>query len=202
MASPDAQPPTSFEGFEGFSSEYKHGTVVHARLEHGGQLVLQPPNRGYPAPTGFKTVPAGFGEQRYTVARHHLTGLNRFGQDGAAFPFCLVNLAAWREDPFDLRLAHWFQTEAEAIGQYTAPEPPPQPASQSPAWVATFAGPVEIELRRNGPVRWLMFETRDGKRIRRKDFASPHLDHAKRCAQFFLGDPLHGWHALEEQTNK
>jgi hypothetical protein len=57
-------------------------------------MVIQPVARAtYPAPTGFKTVVAGFGadQVRYTVARHQITGTNRFGQTSTKFPFCLVN---------------------------------------------------------------------------------------------------------------
>jgi hypothetical protein len=49
---------------------------------------------------------------------------------------------------------------------------------------ANFAGNVEVELCRDGksPTRWMMWVTRLGKRTRRRDFATPFLDHGRRTA--------------------
>jgi hypothetical protein len=39
-----------------------------------------------------------------------------------------------------------------------------------------------------------MFEERFGKETRRKDFATPYLDHARMCAEHFYGKVLgEGW---------
>ena len=84
-------------------------------------MVIEPVTRAsYPAPTSFKTVVAGFGadQVRYKVAWHQITGTNRFGQNSTESPFCVVNLAAWRRAPCDLRLTQWYASEQEAIEKY------------------------------------------------------------------------------------
>ena len=59
---------------------------------------------------------------------------------------------------------------------------------------AQFAHAVRIELRRNGPSRWYMYVSISGQRaVRRKDFASPSLDHAKRTAVAWYGPPISQW---------
>jgi hypothetical protein len=64
---------------------------------------------------------------------------------------------------------------------------------------ATFAGGIGVELYREGKAktRWLMWVTRCGKRARRTDFATPYLDHGRRTAEAWYGEPLRGWHAPE-----
>jgi hypothetical protein len=122
-------------------------------------MVIEPVTRAsYPAPTSFKTVVAGFGadQVRYTVARHQITGTNRFGQNSVEFPFCLVNLAAWRRAPCDLRLAEWYRTEQESIAKYAPPPPVPEPEPMD--CIASFAGGVQIEPRRENRSRFLMWE--------------------------------------------
>jgi hypothetical protein len=76
----------------------------------------------------------------YTVARHWIDGTNQFGQSTADFPFCLVNLPAWRRAPCDLRLAEWYRTEQEAIEKYAPAPLEPEPL----ACAASFAGGVQI----------------------------------------------------------
>jgi hypothetical protein len=60
---------------------------------------------------------------------------------------------------------------------------------------ARFAGSVEVELCRDGKsqTRWMMWVTRLGKRTRRRDFATPFLDHGRRTAESWYGDPIGGW---------
>ena len=38
-----------------------------------------------------------------------------------------------------------------------------------------------------------MFTERFGKEERRRDFASPFLDHSRQTAEFFYGKPVNGW---------
>jgi hypothetical protein len=64
--------------------------------------------------------------------------------------------------------------------------------------VARFPGNIEVELARDGGSRWLMFETRWGKRTRRKGFATPFLDHGRRTAEHWYGPPINGWHATAD----
>jgi hypothetical protein len=173
-----------FDGFDGFV-EQRRQKKVEARLHLNGLMVIQPVARAsYPEPTGFKTVVAGFGAEqlRYTVARHQITGTNRFGQNSAEFTFCFVYLAAWRRAPCDLRLAEWYRTEQEAIAKYAPPPPAPEPTD----CIASFAGDVQVELRRENRSRYLMWEVRNGRRTRRVDFSSPYLNHAKRTARLLV----------------
>lgn len=131
------------------------GTVLHARLDADGRLIIQPAGKGkYPEPSGFKFVVVGSGRDQvtYTAARHWLDGTNEIGQNSADFPFCLVNLPAWRRTPWDLGAAGWYRSEEEALAKY-APQPP------EPDWaacVATFPRGVQVELRRENSSRWLM----------------------------------------------
>jgi hypothetical protein len=70
---------------------------------------------------------------------------------------------------------------------------PSDPTDQSTA--ARFPGNIEVELVPNGNSRWLIYESRLGKRTRRRDFATPFLDHGRRTAEFWYGEPIGGWHA-------
>jgi hypothetical protein len=61
-------------------------------------------------------------------------------------------------------------------------------------------GSTRIRLVKDGE-RWLMF-TRPGRAWRRrKDFASPFLEHAVRTAEQWYGAPAAGWR-VEEQTGE
>jgi hypothetical protein len=146
---------------------------------------------------------AGYGEDqvRYTAVRHHVIGSNHLGQDSTEFPVCLVNLAAWRRTPVDLRLARWFRTEEEAIDEYR-PRAPAALAPEPSACIAEFSGGVHVELRRESSSRWLMWEVKDGRRKRRPDFASPYLDHAKRTAAHWYGEPVSAWEALKDAARR
>jgi hypothetical protein len=54
---------------------------------------------------------------------------------------------------------------------------------------AEFGGGVSVELRCEGRNRWLMWVNGQ----RRRDFATPYLDHAQRCAEQWYGNPIGGW---------
>jgi hypothetical protein len=198
-ALPPGAQPGGFAGFVGFVAQANQKNVVEARLHPSGFLVFRPSTVGlYPEPSGFRTVLAGYGKDqvRYTAARHQIKGTNRFGQTSVEFPFCLVNLSAWRRAPCDLRLAEWYRTEQEAVAKY-APSAPPS-ASEPTDCIASFAGGVQVELRRENRSRYLMWELRGGRRTRRTDFSSPFLDHAKRTAACWYGEPVEDWHGLQD----
>jgi hypothetical protein len=197
-SSPAGQPTGRFDGFDGFVAQCNRKNVIEVRRHPSGLMVFQPVTRaGYPEPTGFKTVASGVGsdEVRYTVVQHHIKGPNHVGQDGAEFPFCLVNLAAWRRGPVDLRLVHWFRTERDAMSRYLPPAPPPP---EPLACFAMFAGGVQVELRRENRSRWQMWEVRSGHRTRRTDFSSPWLGHSQTTARQWYGEPLTDWVELQE----
>jgi hypothetical protein len=50
--------------------------------------------------------------------------------------------------------------------------------------------------------RWLMFAGSRAAGGRRKDFASPFLEHAMRTAEFWYGVPATGWRAEEGTKEK
>ena len=50
--------------------------------------------------------------------------------------------------------------------------------------------------------RWLMFAGSRTASGRRKDFASPFLEHAMRTAEFWYGAPANGWRAEEGTKEK
>lgn len=130
-----------------------------------------------------------------TIARHNLNGRNRFGQDAAEYPFCLLNLAAWKECGFDLRVTNWFRSREEATsyaeGRIDVSVEAP---AASNTWSAVFSGGVQVELRSEHG-RWLMWFAQDGKTERRRDFSSPSVEHAKRTAEHWFGTPVKGWSA-------
>ena len=71
-------------------------------------------------------------------------------------------------------------------------EGPPKPVPPPRLVAARFAHSVECELRRNGG-RWTMWVAVWGGRFHRRDFASPHLGHAQRCAEEWYGPTREGW---------
>jgi hypothetical protein len=63
--------------------------------------------------------------------------------------------------------------------------------------IANFAGGIEVELCWDGKsqTRWLMWVAHQGRRTRRRDFATPFLDHGRRTAVAWYGEPIGGWRA-------
>jgi hypothetical protein len=59
---------------------------------------------------------------------------------------------------------------------------------------------VQIELRLESHTRWLMWTLSGARWVRRKGFASPHLDHAKRTAEDWYGAPVKGWQPSSAPT--
>jgi hypothetical protein len=127
---------------------------------------------------------------RLTAVKHNVRTPNSRGQDPREFPFALVNMKAWRELPFDLRAARWYRTKPEALG---AAETSQSAAPDIDCWKAEFADGVRLELRRQGRARWFMWTLDSARWVRRKDFASPHLDHAKRTAEDWYGEAVRDW---------
>jgi hypothetical protein len=66
---------------------------------------------------------------------------------------------------------------------------------------ADFLGGIHVQIRQEGSC-WLI----SSKRRRRRDFASPYLDHSRRTAEFWYGTPISGWHepppAKERKSRK
>ena len=60
---------------------------------------------------------------------------------------------------------------------------------------AIFPDQIQVELCRDGnaKTRWLMWVTQRGRRTRRRDFATPWLDHGRRTAEHWYGKPIDGW---------
>jgi hypothetical protein len=131
-----------------------------------------------------------------TIARHNLGGANRLGQSAGQYPYCLIDFAAWTECPFDLRVARWFHDREEATNCASGrAEPVAKEVVTSKRWSAQFTDGVQVELR-SAVGRWLMWVVQDGDCQRRKDFASPHLEHAQRTAEHWFGPPMCSWSPL------
>lgn len=187
LPAPDVKPQFGAQSPESAGREVVGSTAVEPRLT--------------PVPEVVGNYEAYFGgtPSKLTLVRHNQVGVNRFGQAAAEFPYLFVNYAAWREMPFDLARAHWYRSRDEALAAVGgAPCPkPPKPKPEVNATCARFPGGVGVELRQEGKSRWLMWVTRNGKRQRRRDFASPFLEHARRTAEHWYGVPVGGWEEPE-----
>ena len=73
----------------------------------------------------------------------------------------------------------------------TGPQIPPDAAC-----VSAICGNARVWLVRDRD-RWLMYAGSRAAGGRRKDFASPYLEHAMRTAEFWYGAPANGWRAEE-----
>ena len=147
-------------------------------------------------PTELQPVESSFAGRptKMAVARHNTSGTNRFGQDANGFPYCLLNMEAWREAPFDLRIARWFRSEEEALSAAGASVGPAAGTANEPTtWSARFAGGIRVELHFEEGSRWVLWVDTYGKLERRRDSATPHFEHAKRIAAHWFGDPITPW---------
>jgi len=75
------------------------------------------------------------------------------------------------------------------------------PIPPDAACVSANCGATRIWLVRDRD-RWLMFAGSRAAGGRRKDFASPFLEHAMRTAEFWYGAPSTGWFADEGAKEK
>jgi hypothetical protein len=95
-----------------------------------------------------------------------------------------IVLGCWNGERF-VSWEKWLATAP--IEKDAASEPPMSPDAQS---VTATCGGTRVWLVRDGD-RWLMFAgTRSS---RRRDFASPFLNHAQRTAEAWYGAPEKGW---------
>ena len=76
------------------------------------------------------------------------------------------------------------------------PDKPKYPADAKR--MVSVCGNTRVRLVKDGE-RWLMFTRPRRKWRRRRDFASPFLDHAVRTAEQWYGAPAAGWR-VEERT--
>ncbi len=133
------------------------------------------------------------GPTLFTLVRHGCGGPNRSGQDAVEFPYAVINYPLWKRDRFDLRLARWYRSREEAFAGGPAQSERKPPEDEEKCTCADFPGGVRVTIQRQAG-RWLMFEERYGKQVRRRDFASPFLGHSRMCAEHFYGEPLgEGW---------
>jgi len=80
-------------------------------------------------------------------------------------------------------------------------EHPPNPAYPTNAdCIVGECGSTRIRLVKDGD-RWLMFTGSSRAYRKRKDFASPFLEHAVRTAEQWYGAPAEGWR-LEKKTDE
>jgi hypothetical protein len=76
--------------------------------------------------------------------------------------------------------------------------PPGEDGEDAPTCVVGDCSGNGVWLVRDGD-RWLMFVRSRGPGGRRRDFASPYLEHAIRTAEFWYGAPTTGWRAEVER---
>jgi hypothetical protein len=67
--------------------------------------------------------------------------------------------------------------------------------------ITAICGNTRIWLVRDCD-RWLMFVGSRTAGGRRKDFASPFMEHSMRTAEFWYGTPANGWRAEESPKEK
>lgn len=93
-------------------------------------------------------------------------------------------------EPRTIPWRQWFATVPLEIDQEALRA---RASEDHPADVyAANCGDIPVWLLRQGP-RWLMFAGSRRPESRRRDFASPSLDHAKRTAEAWYGPPQGGW---------
>jgi hypothetical protein len=89
--------------------------------------------------------------------------------------------------------------EAEPAEPLPARELPPAPlAATVDKTEAFFAGGLRIQVRQDDGGRWMIWFTHGAAWRRRKDFASPWPDHARRTAELWFGPPVDGWNTPTE----
>jgi len=95
-------------------------------------------------------------------------------------------------EPPTIPWRQWFATAPLEIDPEAAKRAAERDYSAD-VYVANCGGTL-VWLVRQGP-RWLMFAGSRKPESRRRDFASPSLDHAKRTAEAWYGPPRDGWRA-------
>lgn len=97
------------------------------------------------------------------------------------------------------RFIAWDRWRATAPIEVEEPEQPVIPAGAD--CISADCGGTRVWLVRNGE-RWLMFV--GGRRAgnRRKDFASPFMEHAIRTAEAWYGAPAGGWRREEKRDGQ
>ena len=95
-------------------------------------------------------------------------------------------------EPRTIPWREWFATAPLEIDQEALKAPARQDASAD-IYVANCGG-ITVWLVRQGP-RWLMFAGSRQPDSRRRDFASPSLEHSKRTAEAWYGPAHDGWRA-------
>jgi hypothetical protein len=85
--------------------------------------------------------------------------------------------------------------EAEPAEPPAPSLPPAPPVAAVEKTEALFADNLHIQLRQDGGGRWMIWFSHGAAWRRRKDFATPFLDHARRTAEHWFGAPVSEWHA-------
>src|SRR5262249_15399887 len=66
---------------------------------------------------------------------------------------------------------------------------------------AEFRNGTRVQVRFEQNWRWSMWVSIGGSWKRRKDFATPHSEHACRTAETWYGPPTDGWHPSRETAD-
>lgn len=97
-------------------------------------------------------------------------------------------IGCWNGERF-VSWAEWIARAPLAVD----PEPASRALPNSAAYIATCGSTLVRLARERG--RWLMFA--GTRQTRRKDVASPFMEHAIRTAEAWYGPAADGWHAAE-----
>jgi hypothetical protein len=71
------------------------------------------------------------------------------------------------------------------------------PAAEQDGTDAVFAGGLLVQLRTVSIGRWTLWYSHGAAWRKRKGFATAFLDHGRRTAEQWYGEPIGGWHAPE-----
>jgi hypothetical protein len=102
----------------------------------------------------------------------------------------------------DATITFWNGEKFEDIANwppYTLIEPCTPRIDPASIRVTALCGTTTVELRRDGS-RWLMWVGTPPRR--RKDFATPFVEHAQRTAVFWYGEARSGWTVLDRPPRK
>jgi len=104
-----------------------------------------------------------------------------------------ITLGCWNGERF-VSWADWIAGTTFS----RAPSPEADAELEAAAYIAE-CGATRVWLVRDGD-RWLMFAGKKSASTRRRDFASPWLDHAKRTAEAWYGAASKGW--IEQRSKQ
>jgi hypothetical protein len=123
-----------------------------------------------------------------TAAAYSLEALRRLRESKQP----LAQPKSQQSDPPTIPWREWFATAGIEVDPAAAKVTAPQ--DDSAGVYTAFCRDAAVWLVRQGS-RWVMFAGSRRPEFRRRDFASPSLEHAKRTAETWYGPAPDGWRA-------